>query len=369
MGNSRNKWWAINNLSEEVGEIKVFGDISSYDWWGEDVTFKDFNDQLLRLKNVKKIELRINSYGGVVSEAIAMYNSLKRFSLENNIETVTYIEGIAASAATIVALASDKVYMGTGTRFMIHNPSTGVRGASNNLRKVADYLDSVKNDIINIYQTKTKLSKEELENFMDEETFFDVEQAINHGFVDKSIELDENMLKNNIYNFGNPEIINKYFPQFKNKEELQIVEGGKVSIKNLSEFKNQYGVIAQEYKNEIRAELENEIRNKMEQEKTEAISAAVKLERERIKALSSIKVINKKHAEIVDRAKYDEPKNSNDIIVELYNTGAFEANALIEAGKIENKETGIDEITDEATEVKDVFEKAIDKVFGKGGEK
>lgn len=369
MGNNRNKWWAINNLSEEVGEIKIFGDISSFDWWGEDVTFKNFNDQLLKLKNVKKIELRINSNGGVVSEAIAMYNSLKRFATENSIETVTYIEGIAASAATIVALASDKVYMGTGTRFMIHNPSTGVRGGSSNFRKAADYLDSVKNDIINIYQTKTKLSKEELDNFMNEETFFDVEQAISHGFVDKSIELDENILKNNIYNFGNPEIINKYFPQFKNKEESKIVEGGNVSIKNLAEFKNQYGVIAQEFRSEIRAELENEIKNKMEKERTEAINAAVLADRERIKSLGAIKVINKKHAEIVEKAKFEDPKNASEIIVELYNTGAFEAKAVIEAWKIENKESGIDEITDEATEVKDVFSKAIDQIFNKGGEK
>lgn len=358
------KWWAVNSISEDVGEIHVFGDIATYEWWDEDVTFKSFNNQLEQLKNVKKIKLRINSYGGVVTEAVAMYNSLKRHALENNIETETYIEGIAASAATIVALAGDKIYMGDGTRFMIHNPSMGARGYSNDLRKAAEHLDNIKNDIVAIYEKKSNLSREKIEEYMNEEKFFSVEEAIEAGFVQNSIELSEEELKNNIYNFGDYEIINKYFPQFKN-EEKPVSEGGKVIITNLSELKKQHPQLLQEFRNEI----ETEVKNKAEQDTATAVENAVKEERARIKALGEIKVVNKKHAEIVDKAKYEDPKNANEIIVELYNTGAFEANALIEAGKEEAKEAGVDDIPEGEVEVKNVLNSAIDKLFSKGGDK
>lgn len=351
------KWWSVSNLSEEIGEIKVFGDISTFSWWDDDATFKDFNDQLQKLKNVKKIQLRINSNGGVVTEAVAMYNSLKRHASENGIETETYIEGVAASAATIVALASKKIYMGEGTRFMIHNPSMGVRGFAGDLRKAADHLDSIKEDIVSIYMNNSNLTKLEIENYMNEEKFFSVDEAKKAGFVHNSIELDEVQLKNNIYSVYDNEIINKYFPNLKKENKAQEEE------MNLQELKAKHPNLVIELRTEIKNELEKDVINKSDEEKEKIKLAAAQGERDRIKALDEIKIINKKHSEIINKAKYEEPKNANDIIVELYNSGAFEAHNIIETTKSEAKASGLEGITEEGEEVKDVFEKSVLNAF------
>lgn len=355
------RWWEVKNISEEVGEIKVFGDIDTFGWWGDAVTFKDFDDKLRELKNVKKINLRINSYGGVVSEAVSMYNSLKRFAKDNGIETITYIEGMAASAATIVALASDKVYMGTGTRFMIHNPSLGIRGNAEELKRAAQHLEDIKEDIISIYSTKSSLDREKISEYMDNEKYFSVQEAIANGFVDSESDLDENTLQNNVKNLG-MEVFNKFFPELATttvnvaKIENKIIEGGEeMSLKNVQDFKNQFPSLAKDYEAEIKNQIEGEVKNKSEE--------SIKSERERMQALDKIKTVNEKQREMIAKAKYETGATADQVIVEMYKTGAFEANAMIEAGKKEQKEKGNENITNFASEGRTSIEDVEDRII------
>lgn len=355
------KWWEIQNKGNGTGEIKVFGDIAKYDWYEEDISAKKFTDQLEKLKNCKQINLRINSNGGSVYEAVAMYNSFKRFVQDNNIESTTYIEGIAASAASYLALASDKVYMGVGCKFMIHDPLIYSSGNSKSLREAADHLDGVKEDILDIYMKRTKLTREMISAHMSDEKYFSTKEAIEAGFVDEESDLSEkNLLENLVSNFSG-EIINRIFPEIKNNTEKK-----GVTIMDLKTLRNQYPDLYNQIREEFRGELINSIDATNKGKNETDIRNAVNEERARIKNLESIETFNEAQKEIVNRAKYEEPKNAEQIIVEFYNSGAFKAKNVIENTKNEQKANGTGNIP-EATppEGTDPVDSIIDEVMNK----
>ncbi|MGL6063853.1 MAG: head maturation protease, ClpP-related [Fusobacteriaceae bacterium] len=357
------KWWEIINKGK-TGEIKVFGDIARHTWIESDCSAKSFTDQLENLKGCEEITLRINSNGGSVYESVAMFNSFRRFTKDNNIKTTTYIEGMAASAASYLALASSKVYMGVGCKFMIHNPATYSGGTSNDFRKVAEQLDAVKEDIIDIYMEKTKLTREEISAYMDEEKYFSTKEAIETGFVDEEIALSEKDLKNNIKNMFSNEIVNKLFPEI-NKTNMEEEMTG-------LEIKNKYPDVINELREELKKELENEMQNintgtqnKIVKLSEEEINNALNDDRERIRKLENLKPINKKQIEIINKAKYEEPRTAEELIVQFYNDGSLAANEVINQGKKEAEEVGINNITDNigtnVTNIDDAIEKAFEK--------
>lgn len=361
------EWWKVVNKNSHTGEIRIFGDIDSFEWLDSAISLKKFDDELQKLKNKKRVELRINSDGGEISEAIGMYNSFKRFAVENKVKTVTYIEGIAASSASFLALASDQVYMGKGTRFMIHNPTVGVRGTSKKLRETAERLDKYKNDIIDIYMTKVNISREEISNFMDEEKYFSVEEAIQYGFIDGETDLSQEELENNLKNFSGTKILNKLYPDLKlekvdnnlnNKEE----EEQDMVINDLKELKEKYGNLLLEHETEVRAKIEKEVTNKNEE--------ILKNERERIKALDEITIgVNDAHRELIQNAKYKDPKTADQVTLAIVNSEAFKAHFVIGKGKAENKESGVDEIEEGNAEIDgekdELWNRALNKVNSK----
>ncbi|MGL4866219.1 MAG: head maturation protease, ClpP-related [Cetobacterium sp.] len=355
-------WWEISNKSNGTGEIKIFGNISRYVWDGTgDVNLKKFDEELQKIKNCKKIQLRINSNGGSVFEAVGMYNSLKRVAEENKIELTTYIEGIAASAASFLALVSDKVIMGTGCRFMIHNPSTFGMGESKNLRKTADELDQIKEDILDIYMTRAKITREKVSSYMDEETSFSVKQAIEAGFVDEESSLDRKTLKNNISNTWEDDVIQNFYPEFyeeiENEKKAKITEG-ELNM-TLKDLKNQYPDLV----NEVRTEITNEL----QEANNKKIEEAVTNERSRIKALDEVKTINDVQKQIIVKAKYEEPRNALEISAEFYNSDAWKAEDYITKTKDEGKEAGIDNLGENSTDITNAFDTAVDNIF-KGDE-
>lgn len=133
--------------------------------------------------NISVIDLRINSDGGDVFEAIAMYNYLKNHRAKVNV----YIDGIAASAASIVA-CSGKIFMPKNSMLMIHNPVGNVFGESEDMREMAAVLDKIRDNIAGIYAAKTGLSLEKCVELMNVETWISADEALNLGFADKIIE-------------------------------------------------------------------------------------------------------------------------------------------------------------------------------------
>lgn len=352
------KFFTISNLSEKEGEIKVYGEITKWAWeeLGE-TNALIFNEELKKLKDVEKITLRINSPGGSVFEAQTMYNSLKQFAKDNEITVETFIEGVAASAATFLALAGATIKMGEGCLFMIHNPSTYASGMSNDLRKAADLLDKVKETILDIYEKKSSLKREELASKMDEETWFSAKEALEAGFIDR-IETFEDA-QNNISNISECECLKNY----KNIEKITNLASTVKNIENqggmrempktLQELKNTHKELMNEHEKEVlkKAHESEYVKN--------LITNAVTEERKRIENLSNIKTFNKKQEETIKNAMFKEPRNERDIIVEFYNSEAFKANEEIKDMEKEKEDAGFKDLRDEIPPGKEIAEDVV----------
>ena len=175
------KYWKITNKSD-IGKIEIFDQIGK-DWWtGEGVTAKSFKKDLEAVKNAKTLELYVNSPGGSVFEAQAIYNMLKRHGAENKI---AYVEGLAASAASFIIMAMDKVVVPKNSMIMIHKAMTGVYGNYDDLLEVANLLDKVDGLLVDIYVEKTGKTKEEINELMKNETWMTGEEAVEMGFANE----------------------------------------------------------------------------------------------------------------------------------------------------------------------------------------
>ena len=126
--------------------------------------------------------VRINSPGGAVFEGIAIYNMLRNFS-----GVTTRVEGLAASIASIIAMAGERVEMERGAQMMIHNPWNIAMGDSRELRKSADVLDKIRESLLDIYQTKSGLERDFIAEMLDEETWLTADEAVEFGFADAAV--------------------------------------------------------------------------------------------------------------------------------------------------------------------------------------
>ena len=177
----------IDNEETEEAELFIY-DIVDFAWWEDDVSANDIRKKLDET-NAKTINVHINSLGGDTFTGVAIYNLLKEKSKTSKI--VTYVDAIAASAASIIAMAGDEIVMPSNTLMMIHNCWTLGIGNANELRKVASDMDKIMDAVIQCYLSKVKITEEELRNLLDEETYLTAQEALEKGFCDRIIELKE----------------------------------------------------------------------------------------------------------------------------------------------------------------------------------
>lgn len=178
-----NNFWQVKNKTGQKAELLIYGEISSFQFWGDETTPKEVDDMLKAIGDVKELTVRINSPGGEVFAGMAIYNILKRHEA-----TVTvYIDGLAASIASVIALAGDKVIAAKGSMYMIHRPYTSVwRATADKLREQADLLDKIESQIRGIYSEKTGMSDEELAGILATgDTWYTAEEAVTAGFADE----------------------------------------------------------------------------------------------------------------------------------------------------------------------------------------
>lgn len=344
--NLKNNFFEIKNLSENTAEIRIYGTITKWAWeeYGE-VSSANFAKELQKLKNVSHINLRINSPGGDVFEASAIYNLLKDYAKVNNVKITGYIDGLAASAASFLVLCASKVVMGIGALYMIHNPLSSAYGNVEKLKKQIELLDTVKEAILDIYCSKSKLSREEISEKMNNEKWYRATEALEAGFIDEIVENDNSL--ENIKNISDDLHIENFIHQDLLKEKLKEIEnmkniGGIIMPKSVKELLNEYPDLMNDYRNQII--------NETKENEAERIKNAVLEERKRIEALEKIPVINEKQKEIVNKAKYEEPKDYKDIIVDFFMSNANKAHEEIEKIKDEQKENGITDIAPSAEE-------------------
>lgn len=185
MTGKEKKFW---NFTAGEGEKKeatltLYGEISGTSWFGDEVTPREFEKDLAAIGDVDEIIVRINSGGGDVFAANAIYTRLK----EHKAFITVKIDGWAASAATIIAMAGDKIQIPANGVFMIHNPKMGVSGyfGASDFVDMSKELAVIKQSIINGYKLRTKKSEAELSELMDREAWFDGNGAVENGFCDE----------------------------------------------------------------------------------------------------------------------------------------------------------------------------------------
>ena len=175
------KFWTFRNQTEEGQEgriLELYGTIASESWFDDDITPKMFKDELFA--DTGPVTIWINSPGGDCIAASQIYSMLIDYP-----GTVTVkIDGIAASAASVIAMAGTEVLMAPTALMMIHNPATIAFGDHNDMKAAIKMLDEVKQSIINAYSIRTGLTDEELSRMMEAETWMNAKKAIALGFAD-----------------------------------------------------------------------------------------------------------------------------------------------------------------------------------------
>lgn len=168
-------WYAISAKADKSAEISIFDEIGM---WG--VTAKDFIAELRQL-DAAAIELSINSPGGSVFDALAIYNALRQHAAEIHVTVM----GVAASAASLVAMAGDRIVMPENTFMMVHNPIGIVFGNSEDMRDLADTLDKIGASLVATYVSRTGQSEEQIRTLLDAETWLSAAEAKELGFCDE----------------------------------------------------------------------------------------------------------------------------------------------------------------------------------------
>ena len=164
----------------------IDGEIVTDEYEDSDTSAAGFRDALKSFGDVKNINLHINSPGGSVFEGIAIYNMLKQNSAHINV----YIDGLAASIASVIAMSGDAIFMPSNAMLMIHNPWTYAVGNANELRKQADDLDQITKSSVQTYLAKAgdKLDEQTLKQLMDDETWLTAQEAYDYGLADEVVE-------------------------------------------------------------------------------------------------------------------------------------------------------------------------------------
>ncbi|MGF9907276.1 head maturation protease, ClpP-related [Brevibacillus porteri] len=361
-----NKFWEFKNVSESEAELHLYGDIASETpWWddGDTVTARQFIDELKALGTKSNITVRINSIGGDVFAAQAIFTQLKL----NPANITIIIDGLAASAATIVAMAGDTIKMPNNALMMIHNPLLGLYGYYNvaDFEKLTVTLETVKESIMNAYLSKASIDKNALSSMMDEEKWMTAEEAKELGFVDEilfsevqaaingkvlvvnSIQHDMSRFKNTptiptapIGGFSVPPHKEAVPPEPVNTS-VKPKEAKSVEIKNIDELRQHYP--------ELVKQIENAAKESGQQE-----------ERQRIQSIEEIS--NTVSPALVNKAKYEQPMNAQQLAFEALKADQNNGRRYLNEAAADADESGTTEVNGQPLTQQSKQEKAEEAV-------
>ncbi len=174
------KFWSFKALDKKTGELTLYGEIASDTWYGDEVTPKEFKADLDKLGDIDTLNIYINSSGGDVFAGQAIHSMLKRHKANKNV----YIDGLAASISSVIAMAGDTIYMPKNAMMMIHNPWTFGLGNAAEFRKLAEDLDKIRESLIVAYEERSALTRDEIIKIMDSETWLTADECFEYGFCD-----------------------------------------------------------------------------------------------------------------------------------------------------------------------------------------
>ena len=163
-----------------TGEIWLYDQVGE-SFWGEGVSAKTFQKELTALGKVTTINLRINSPGGDVFDGLTIYNQLK----SHPARVVVDVDGLAASIASVIAMAGDEIRIASNAMMMIHNPHGMAMGDATEMQRVASLLNQIKGSLADTYASRTGQKRQQLEAWMEDETWLTAETAVEYGFADR----------------------------------------------------------------------------------------------------------------------------------------------------------------------------------------
>ena len=314
------KFWNFLD-NGDTAELQLFGTIQSEeDWWSDDcVTYRNFINELNGLGDKKSINVVIHSIGGDVFAANAIYSALAM----NKAKITGTIIGICASAATIVLMACDSRRIAKNAILMAHNPSVSLWGSyqADDLLKLAEVTNQVKKSIVAAYMERLDKTEDEINQLMDEESWYVGQEAVDAGFCDSVIEADfqNSALSKNFMVDGVPYSFKNYMEKFvPDNIRKRVLDLSKTPQKETGAFfdtpKNtQKGNVKMDEENKTTPVISDAagLKAAYPQLCAQIAADAVSAERERLKAIDEIaKGIPE---DVLMKARYDEPISAADL--------------------------------------------------------
>ena len=211
-----NKFWNwVRNETTQERTLYLDGVIAEETWWGDEISPAMFRSELFAGEG--DITIWLNSPGGDCIAASQIYAMLMDYKGNVTIK----IDGLAASAASVIAMAGTKVLMAPTALMMVHNPLTIAIGDSEEMQRAVDMLDEVKESIINAYEIKTGQSRTKLSHLMDAETWLSANKAIELGFADGMLEDEKRAKPVETYAFSRRAVTNSLLGKVKPKQPEQ----------------------------------------------------------------------------------------------------------------------------------------------------
>lgn len=179
-----NKYMSVES-NGKTGELYIFGQITDTKWYDDDNTPTSIKQALEDMGDIDTLEIRVNSEGGSVFAGLAIIGVIDNFKSKKNCKTVSIVEGLAASMASVIACAADKVVMKENAFMMLHPASSFAWGNSEDLRRTADLLEKVDGQLRDIYMKRFNDSREKLNELVDAETWLTAKEAKGYGLCDE----------------------------------------------------------------------------------------------------------------------------------------------------------------------------------------
>lgn len=348
--------WFFNSgaKTDTTAELYFYGDVSNSDYssWSDDGIFTNQVRQTLQEVRGKELTIHINSYGGDVYGGYAIYSLIK----QHDKKVTTVIDGVAMSAASIIALAGDEVKMSEAAVFMVHNVWTFAMGDSNVLREKANLLDKIGMIANDIYAKKSGKTTEEIKQIMDAETYFTAEEALAAGFVDEILQNEKQLSAQmsgdkliwggvDVTQFKDKLNLAKLTSQPQQSLALQLQQSAqKPIINNLSGDNSMPTTQADNQEPQAAANPQMDMSLAELKSKYPAVyQAAVNEERERIQAIDELAEVG--HEELINQAKYQTFMSAGDFAIAL--AKANKAKVLQQQQDYVNqvKASGVNDIT------------------------
>lgn len=331
----------MENVTEKSADIYMYGSVMNEKWWDDDGGIVP-TDILKALNNVKGKDLNIHlhSGGGHVAAAMAIYSQLANHEGKKTV----IIDGLAASAATLIAMAGDEIKMSESGVFMIHNASGIAHGNAKQMRKAADVIEKMSSVALELYAARTGKSHDEIKQMMDDETWMNANEAKERGFVDSVI-------------------------KFKSDAEPQMMADGVVMWCGLdvTEYKNRLPSVlstAVQDGTEVKPKLTNQVKGEPQMELTLAVlqgnfpdvyqqaisdavakakEEAIAAERARMQAIDEIAEPGQE--ELVKKAKYESNMSAGDFAVAVMKANKVNLATIQKNREQEITASGVNDVT------------------------